>query len=69
MIENSTTMGADDIAFFLNEAPGCHFCIGAANPEKDLAHPHHNPRFDFDEDALTIGAEAMIRSALTYLNQ
>lgn len=62
-------MGAEDFALFLKEVPGCFFFIGGWNPEKGLDGPHHNSRFDFDEEALVIGAETMLRAALTYLGQ
>jgi amidohydrolase len=55
------TMGGEDMAFFLQEIPGCYFFLGAANPELGLAHPHHHPRFDFDETALMVGVEMLVR--------
>ena len=55
------TMGGEDMSFFLQEVPGCYFFLGSANPEKDLAYPHHHPRFDFDETALAMGVEMFIR--------
>ncbi|MBI2855932.1 MAG: amidohydrolase [Chloroflexi bacterium] len=58
---------ADDIALFLMEAPGCYFLVGSSNPGKGLDSPHHSPSFDFDEDALSIAAEILLRSALEYL--
>lgn len=61
------TMASDDMAFFLGEVPGCYLFVGAGNPDKGFSQPHHNASFDFDEDALTIGAEMMIRVALAYL--
>ena len=54
----------DDVSEFLMRAPGCYFLLGGA---KQGAEPHHNPRFDFDESCLSIGAEVMVRSALDYL--
>ena len=62
VIRHSATMGGEDMSFFLREVPGCFFFIGSANPEKGLAHPHHNPRFDFDEDALGVGVEMLTRT-------
>jgi amidohydrolase len=67
VIEVPPTMGGDDMAFFLNAVPGCYFFVGAGNPEKGANHPHHNSRFDIDEDALVIGAETLARAALAYL--
>ena len=55
------TMGGEDMSFFLQAVPGCYFFLGSANPDKDLAYPHHHPRFDFDETALAIGVELFVR--------
>ena len=55
------TMGGEDMSYFLQEVPGCYFFLGAANPEKGLAYPHHHPRFDFDETALGMGVEIFVR--------
>ena len=61
VVPECQTMGGEDMSFFLNEVPGCYFFLGAANPEKGLAYPHHHPRFDFDETALSIGVEMFVR--------
>ena len=55
------TMGGEDMSFFLEAVPGCYFFLGSANPDKNLAYPHHHPRFDFDETALGMGVEIFIR--------
>ena len=55
------TMGGEDMSFFLQTVPGCYFFLGSANPTKDLAYPHHHPRFDFDETALAMGVEIFVR--------
>lgn len=60
-------MGSEDMAFFTEQVPGCYFLVGSRNQKKGFVSPHHHPRFDFDEDAMSIGAEAMIRSVLKYL--
>lgn len=61
-------MASEDMAFFQQEVPGCFFFVGAANPKKGLDTPNHNPRFDFDEDALVLGAQAMARAAWNFLS-
>ena len=61
VVPECQTMGGEDMSFFLNEVPGCYFFLGAANPDKGLAYPHHHPRFDFDETALSIGVEIFVR--------
>ena len=61
VVPECQTMGGEDMSFFLNEVPGCYFFLGAANPDKGLAYPHHHPRFDFDETALSMGVEIFVR--------
>ncbi|MEA3377628.1 MAG: amidohydrolase [Chloroflexota bacterium] len=58
------TMGSEDAAYFTREVPGCYFFLGSANPERGLDAPHHNPRFDFDEDALPIGVAVITEAVL-----
>ncbi len=61
VVPDCQTMGGEDVSFFLQEVPGCYFFLGAANVEKDLAYPHHHPRFNFDETALGVGVETFVR--------
>lgn len=65
--EDVMTTGSDDMAFFLNTAPGCYFIVGAHNTAKGEAYPHHHPRFNVDEDALPVGVEVLARAALRFL--
>ena len=61
VVPECQTMGGEDVSFFLQAVPGCYFFLGAANPDKGLAYPHHHPRFDFDETALGVGVETFVR--------
>lgn len=61
VVPECQTMGGEDMSFFLQAVPGCYFFLGSANPEKNLAYPHHHPRFDFDESALSVGVEIFVR--------
>ncbi|MDF1524532.1 MAG: amidohydrolase, partial [Trueperaceae bacterium] len=45
--------GGDDMALWLQQAPGCYFFVGAQGSEA-TAFPHHHPRFDLDEAALPV---------------
>lgn len=56
-------MGGEDMSYYLQEVPGCYFWIGSSNAAQGLEQPHHNPRFDFDERALGIGVELLVRLA------
>ena len=50
------TMVAEDFALYLEKAPGAFLFLSSANKEKGCAYPHHNSRFDVDEDVLWKGA-------------
>ncbi|HLJ79868.1 MAG TPA: amidohydrolase, partial [Ktedonobacterales bacterium] len=60
-------MGAEDMSFFLNAAPGCFVFLGSANHERHLDAPHHSALFDFDEACLPMGVELLSSLALAYL--
>jgi amidohydrolase len=61
------TMGSEDAAYFTQELPGCYFFVGSANSKRNLDASHHNPHFDFDEDALPIGVAVMAEAIMHYL--
>jgi amidohydrolase len=61
IVPECQTMGGEDMSFFLQAVPGCYFFLGSANVEKNLAYPHHHPRFNFDETALEMGVEIFVR--------
>jgi amidohydrolase len=61
------TMGSEDMAFMMQDIPGCYFFLGSANAEKGLDAPHHHPRFDIDERVLPYAAALMAASAADYL--
>ena len=57
---------SEDYAEYLERVPGCFYFVGSSNAERGLTWGHHHPRFDVDEDALTIGVETMTRTVLHY---
>lgn len=64
---NVRTMGAEDMAIFLNEIPGCFLLVGSANAENQLNYPHHHPKFDFDEAILPLGAAILASAVAAYV--
>jgi amidohydrolase len=54
----------DDFAFFLAEAPGAFFVVGAGGSGWA---PHHHPSFDVDERAIGLTTEILTRVALKAL--
>ncbi len=55
------SMGADDMACYLQERPGCYFWLGGRNEAKGVAGRHHDPGFMFDEQVLPLGVEFGLR--------
>ncbi len=67
ILSGGRTMGSEDAAYFMQDVPGCYFFVGSANAERGLNAPHHNPRFDLDEDALVLGVAVIMRALAHYL--
>ena len=61
---NYRSMVSEDMAYLMQEIPGCYFFVGSSNPGKGLDAPHHHPRFDIDEEALPRAA-ALMASAIS----
>lgn len=61
-------MGGEDMAFYQQEVPGTFFALGSLNPDKDADYPHHNPRFNIDEEVLWIGPALFAATAENWLN-
>ncbi|WP_419661012.1 peptidase modulated amidohydrolase [Desulfosarcina variabilis str. Montpellier] len=64
VIEPNQTLGGEDMAFYLQKAKGCFFCLGAGN---DVDGGLHNPCFNFDETILASGVEVYCRAAIDLL--
>ena len=60
------TMGGEDMAYFLEQVPGCFAFVGSAASSGST--PHHSPTFDIDEESLVVGAELLTRTAVRYLS-
>ena len=60
------SMASEDMSFYLQKVPGSFFFVGAGVPDIKNE-PHHNPCFNLDERALSIGMEMMANIALDFL--
>jgi amidohydrolase len=67
VLDDTRTMGSEDMAFMMNDVPGCYFFVGSANADKGLNFPHHHPKFDIDERVLVQGAALMAKAAAHYV--
>lgn len=54
------SMGGEDMSFVQERIPGCYFFVGMGNERAQSNFPHHNPRFNIDEDALPIALETLL---------
>ena len=59
------SMGAEDFAWMLREKPGSYVWIGNGAGEESCM--VHNPRYDFNDDVLPIGATYWSRLVETIL--
>ncbi len=64
VVEPAKTMGGEDMSFFLQQAKGCFFALGAGREDRVGV---HNPKFIFNEDILPLGVETHCRFALELL--
>ncbi|MCW1842673.1 M20 aminoacylase family protein [Prosthecomicrobium hirschii] len=55
------SMGAEDFAFMLNERPGAYLWVGQGTPNHTAG--LHSPRYDFNDDALPLGAAVWVALA------
>ncbi|MCB0172689.1 MAG: M20/M25/M40 family metallo-hydrolase, partial [Anaerolineae bacterium] len=60
-------MAAEDFSFMAQAAPGSFLRLGVYNPAWPQIYPVHTPTFRIDEDALPIGAAALVATALARL--
>ena len=61
------SMASEDFSEFSARLPGVFIFLGCGNEEKECHYPHHNPRFNVDEDVLPAGVEMFVRMALSKL--
>jgi hippurate hydrolase len=50
-------MGAEDFAFMLEQRPGSYIFMGGGRPDAPL----HSPQYDFNDEALSVGASYWAR--------
>ncbi|MCG8457369.1 MAG: M20/M25/M40 family metallo-hydrolase [Holophagales bacterium] len=55
-------MGGEDFGYYLEKVPGCYIRIGPAFSDRENF-PVHSSRFDFNEEALEVGAAYLARVA------
>lgn len=64
---NYQTMASEDMAFLMQDLPSCYSFVGSANPALGLDAKHHQPDFNFDENALKTAAALLIGAVNQFL--
>ncbi|HSG06571.1 MAG TPA: M20 family metallopeptidase, partial [Nitrospiria bacterium] len=58
----TANMGGEDFSYYLEKIPGAYVRFGAQVPGRE-GFPAHSSRFDFDEEALSVGAAYYYQAA------
>jgi amidohydrolase len=61
------SMTGEDVAYFHEKVPGAHWLLGTANPDLGFTYPLHSPFFDFNEEAMPLGAAMHAICAVDFL--
>ena len=64
IIKKTSSMGAEDFAYFLEKIPGVFFNIGCSNNK--IHSPIHTPTFNIDENCLVIGVMMQVKNILMF---
>jgi amidohydrolase len=64
----NASMGGEDFAYYLQEAPGAMFRLGIRNKKIGAIYPWHHPKFQADEEAIFFGTSILIKAALEFFN-
>ena len=62
-------MGGEDMAYFLEKAPGTFFFLSNPNEIDGVIYPHHSSRFDVDESLFYKGTALFIQTVFDYLSE
>ena len=62
------TMIGEDFACYLEQVPGAFLFLNSSDHDKGTDFPHHNCRFDVDEDVLLTGTSVFVRIAERFLS-
>ncbi len=65
---SSASMGGEDFAEYLKDAPGCFIYIGTGSASKSKLVPWHHPEFDLNETAMPVGSKLLAELARDFLN-
>lgn len=69
IITGAHGMGSEDFAEITDRVPGAYYMIGAGPKDPDKRLGQHNPKIEFNEDVLSIGAAIYAKTAADWLKK
>lgn len=60
-------LGGEGFAYYAEQKPSVFMFLSSSNPEKQTNIPHHNPKFNIDEDVLYKGSAMFVALAEDFL--
>lgn len=69
LVESGRYIASEDFSEYTSRVPGVFIFLGSANKEKQTDIPHHNTKFNIDEDVLVKGIELHVKGALEFLKK
>lgn len=69
IIQGAHGMGSEDFAEITDRVPGAYYMIGAGPKDPDKRLGQHNPKIEFNEDVLSIGAAIYAKTAADWLKK
>lgn len=64
----SPVMGAEDMSFYLEKVPGNFFFFNNPKEIDGKIWPHHNSKFDIDEELFPLAASILVQGSLDFLS-
>ena len=69
VVNDLVCMPSEDFSEFSARVPGVFIFLGTGNKDKQSDYPHHNPRFNIDEESLPLGVELIVTFALKFFQE
>lgn len=69
LVDMDKTTGSEDMAYYLREVPGVIAFVGAGFEDEEKNYPHHNARFNINEESLKIGTGLYFNFVLEFLEK
>lgn len=62
-------MGGEDMAYFLEKAPGTYFFLTSTKKENGILYPAHNSKFQLDESVFYLGSALFAQTVFDFLGE